>query len=448
MHRSKSFLGLILTCVSAITAGHAANLVQVSEPGRRAVSPEIAVAPDGSINLVWLDKGLTADRPAPKKNRKPGEHSHRSATDLYFSRSTDGGASWTPAVRVNTEANSVWGFAVSKPRIAVGESGTIHVFFPANEVSPTNGTDVVTARYTRSTDGGRSFEPARTINQLPDVNRSELLGEGLTATFSFGTMGMAPDGSLVAAWQDIVEMQEEGAGADVYLAISRDDGETWTEELAAIETNAVCPCCQLTMHFNGPEMLLGYRKIYADGRDSTVARALSAEQGIDGEARLPFAAWDIDGCPLKPTELATDGNWVFAAAYTAGEAEPGVYFSRSSDRGESFQGRLRVHPDAVYSDAPEMTVGPDGRIRLVWQAKLDGPRRLFMAESMDHGAAFSSPVELPTPAGNSYWPASAVAADGTVYVTWQQQNEEVYVLPLPAAEAAAMNQRPAPNASN
>ena len=58
-----------------------------------------------------------------------------------------------------------------------------------------------------------------------------------------------------------------------------------------------------------------------------------------------------------------------------------------------------------------------------------------MAESLDHGAAFSSPVELPTPAGNSFWPASAVAADGTVYVTWQQQNEEVYVLPLPLHEA-------------
>ncbi len=130
MHRSKLILGLLLTCVSALTAVNAANLVRVSEPGRRAVSPEIAVAPDGSINLIWLDKGLTADRPAPKKNRKPGEHSHRSATDLYFSRSSDGGASWTPAVRVNTEANSVWGFAVSKPRIAVGKSGTIHVFFP------------------------------------------------------------------------------------------------------------------------------------------------------------------------------------------------------------------------------------------------------------------------------------------------------------------------------
>jgi hypothetical protein len=429
------FLSLLLTLV--VASATAGNAIRISEEGRRAVSPEIAVARDGSINLIWVDKGLTADRPAPKK-RKPGEHSHRSSTDLYFSRSTDAGRSWSEPVRVNDQPGAVWGFAVSKPRIAVSDAGTVHVFFPANEVSSATGLDVVTAQYTRSTDGGKSFEPARTVNTLPDANRMELLGEGLSASFSFGTLGISPDGTVVAAWQDIIEMEDQGSGADVHVAVSTDDGETWTEERVAIATNAVCPCCQLTMTFNGPEMLLGYRKIYADGRDSTVARARNAASPISAEARLPFAAWDIDGCPLKPTEMAVDGDWVFAAAYTAGEAEPGVYFSRSSNRGASFEGSFRVHPGAAYSDAPEMTVAPDGRIRLVWQAKVDGPRRLFTAESLDHGGVFSAPLELPTPAGNSFWPATAAGPDGTTYVTWQQDNEEVFLLALPI-EAAASN---------
>lgn len=166
---------------------------QLSESGRRATSPEIAVAPDGSVVAVWLDRGLTADRPAPKP-RKPGEHSHRSSTDLYLSRSTDGGKSWSKPTRVNDEPGSVWGFAVSKPRVAVGKSGTIHVFFPGNERSAVTGLDVVTARYTRSTDDGRTFEKARTINRPPDFDQTELLGEGLSATFSFGTMGLSPEG--------------------------------------------------------------------------------------------------------------------------------------------------------------------------------------------------------------------------------------------------------------
>jgi len=110
----------------------AADAVRVSDEGRRAISPEIAVGPDGAINIIWLDKGLTANRPPPKP-RKPGEHSHRSATDLYFSRSEDGGSTWSDPQRINEIDGEVWGFSVSKPRIGVGPSGTLHVFYPAND---------------------------------------------------------------------------------------------------------------------------------------------------------------------------------------------------------------------------------------------------------------------------------------------------------------------------
>lgn len=404
---------------------------QLSESGRRATSPEIAVAPDGSVVAVWLDRGLTADRPAPKP-RKPGEHSHRSSTDLYLSRSTDGGKSWSKPTRVNDEPGSVWGFAVSKPRVAVGKSGTIHVFFPGNERSAVTGLDVVTARYTRSTDDGRTFEKARTINRPPDFDQTELLGEGLSATFSFGTMGLSPEGRVITAWQDIGDMKSNADGADAHMAVSTDDGKTFTAERAVIATNAVCPCCQLTMAFGGDDALVGYRKLYADGRDSTVARLKADGATLQGEARLPFAAWKIDGCPLKPTELAVDGNFVYAASFTAGEDPAGVYFTRSTDGGRSFAGHVAVHPGAPYSDAPELTVDPSGMLRIVWQAKVDGPRRLFTAVSRDRGVTLSAPEEIATPSGNSAYPATAVAPDGAVFVIWEQENEVVFVTRLSA----------------
>lgn len=412
---------------------------QVSETGRRASSPEIAVGPDGAINVVWLDRGLTAERPA-EKPRKPGEHSHRSATDLHFSRSTDGGRTWSKPVRVNNEPGSVWGFAVSKPRIAVGKTGTIHVFFPGNERSPVTKLDVVTARYTRSTDNGRTFEEARTINRPPDFDRTEILGEGLSATFSFGTMGVAPDGTVVAMWQDIGEMQKTADGANAHMALSTDDGRTFAAERAAISNDAVCPCCQLTVAFGNDSLLLGYRKLYEDGRDSTVARSTDSGRTFSSEGRVPLGKWKIDGCPLKPTELAVDGPRVYAAAYTGGMEPAGVYLSRSEDGGRTFSGSQLVHPGAPYSDAPEMTVGPDGLLRIVWQAKADvktgGPRRLFTAESADRGGALSAPVEIPTPPGSSAYPASAVANDGTVYVAWEQEGELVFVAPLRATARA------------
>ncbi len=404
---------------------------QVSAEGRRAISPEIAVGNDGAINVIWLDKGLTANRSAPKK-RKPGEHSHRSATNLYFSRSEDRGKTWSVPSRVNPTDGEVWGFAVSKPRINVGPTGTIHVFYPANDKSPKTGLDVVSARHTRSTDGGKSFSTPTVLNRPAEKDRSELLGEGLAMTNSFGTMGVAPDGTVIAAWQDVADMADSTKGANGAVAISRDDGITFESERIALPGNAVCPCCQFTIAFGNDLTYMGYRKIYADGRDSTVARWSDAGRKFDGEGRLDLAPWDINGCPLKPTELAIDGDNVYAATYTAGEKVPALYFSRSVDGGRTFAGKRQVHPGAAYSDAPELTVDGNGAIRLVWHAKVDGPRGLFTAVSVDGGETLSSPTRIGAPPGTAAFPATDVAPDGTVYVVWQQHNEEVFIAALPA----------------
>lgn len=429
--RIPAILALSFTLLIAGVTGANAGPQRVSDEGRRALSPEIAVGPGGSINVIWLDKGLTADRPPPKP-RKPGEHSHRSATDLYFSRSEDGGKNWSKPLRVNPEAGGVWGFAVSKPRVAVGPTGTIHVFYPANDTSPKTGLDVVSATYTRSIDGGKSFEKPITVNRPATLDRSEMLGEGLAMTNSFGTMGVAPDGIIITAWQDVAEMEDTSDGADAMVAISTDDGKTFEAERIALPGNDVCPCCQLTFAFGDKAAFMGYRKIYADGRDGTVARSTNGGQSFSGEGRLDLARWEIDGCPLKPTELAVDGDNVYAAAFTGGEDPAGLYFTRSVDSGKTFSGGRQVHANAPYSDSPALTVDHSGIVRLVWHAKTDGPRRLFTAVSGDAGETLSTPIELATPEGTSAYPATDVAANGTVYVAWQQENEEVFVTSLPA----------------
>jgi hypothetical protein len=402
---------------------------RISVEGRRAISPEIATGPDGSINVIWLDKGLTADRPAPKP-RNPGEHSHLSSTDLYFTRSEDSGRNWREPVRVNREPGSVWGFAVSKPRIRVGESGTIHIFFPANDRSPVTGLAVIAAHYTRSTDGGKIFETSRKINSPAPNDQSEMLRDGIGASHSFGTMGQAPDGSILALWLDARDMKGPQDGALVYAAMSHDDGENFSEEYLVLKGDA-CPCCQMTAAFSEDSVLLGYRHIYADGRDSAVARSENGGRTFEARARLPFKPWAIDACPLKPTALAVDGVHVYAAAYTGGEEPGGIYFSRSTDGGKSFTGRMQIHGDAVLADAPQLTVAPDGTVQLVWHAKTGGPRRLFYSESDNAGQTFSAPKELPTPDGSSAYPATAVARDGRQFVVWQQEDEEIFVTHTP-----------------
>ncbi len=423
---------LLLTMLAlSLCATASAGGMRVSDEGRRAVSPEIATGPDGAINVIWLDKGLTADRPAPKP-RKPGEHSHRSSTDLYFSRSEDGGESWSRPTQVNDSSGEIWGFSVSKPRIGVGPAGTIHIFYPANDKSAATGKDIVSARYRRSTDNGKTFSAAITINKPVTGDQSEILGEGLTMTNSFGSMGVAPDGTIITTWQNIAEMKATSDGADGMVAISTDDGKSFAPARVVLPDNDVCPCCQLTVAFGEDSAYMGLRKIFDDGRDSVVARSSDGGQTFSLSGRLDFDRWDIDGCPLKPTELAINGERVFAAAYTGGEEKPGLYMSVSEDAGATFSGKQQVHPDAAYSDAPALTVDAMGNARIVWHAKVDGPRRLYTSVSTDGGKTLSAPVEVATPAGTSALPATTVAKDGTVFLTWQQENEEVFVISLPA----------------
>ncbi|HJP43140.1 MAG TPA: sialidase family protein, partial [Gammaproteobacteria bacterium] len=227
-YRSLIFTSLLVTATVTLSSAH-----PISEKGRRSISPEIAVGSDGALNVIWIDKGLTVNRPLPKP-RKPGEHSHRSATDLYFSRSEDGAKTWSQPIKINDQSGEVWGFSVSKPLIKVGPNGTIHIFYPANGRSEATGLDVVNARYSHSRDNGKSFSPPITINRPVTQDRGDLLGQGLTMSNSFGTMGVAPNGTIFTAWQNIVNMKDASDGADGMLAISTDDGESFSTERAVI----------------------------------------------------------------------------------------------------------------------------------------------------------------------------------------------------------------------
>jgi hypothetical protein len=252
-------------------------------------------------------------------------------------------------------------------------------------------------------------------------------------------MGVAPNGTVFTAWQNIVNMKDAIDGADGMMAISTDDGESFSTERAVIPGSEVCPCCQFTLAFENESVYMGFRKIFADGRDSVVAKSIDGGETFTIDGRLDLAPWKINGCPLKPTELGVNGSNLYAVTYTAGEDPAGLYVTASKDGGKTFSGKNQVHPEAAYSDAASLTVDDMGNVRIVWHAKINGPRRLFTSVSLDEGKSFSPPMEMPTPDGKSQFPATAVGIDGTVYVTWEHENEEVFITSLPSMISIVSN---------
>ncbi|TAM81107.1 MAG: exo-alpha-sialidase [Acidobacteria bacterium] len=136
---------------------------------------------------------------------------------VLFSRSEDGGSTWSKPIRISTQAGlprddngDVEGFSGT-----VGPDGTLYVVWA-------DGTHVVLAS---SRDGGRTFAPSRRVIpiappyfQIANVDRTD--GFPVISVDPHGGNGA---GLLYAAWGDY-----RNGDADVFCSTSADRGRSWT----------------------------------------------------------------------------------------------------------------------------------------------------------------------------------------------------------------------------
>lgn len=408
-----------LLCAASVRAA-APDAAPVSAAERIAGSPDIAVAADGSVYALWVDKG---PRGAPAVAGPPGQHPAN--YDIVVARSTDGGRSFGAPVRANSTAGEVWAFPTSRPRLAVSGPGTVHVFYTGNAMSPANGKPVLAPLYARSTDGGRGFSPARPLAPVPPGDLSAFMHGGYAEAQTFGTL-IASGRRVQALWIDTRAMQAETDSGALYTAISTDDGASFASD-AAVYADRVCPCCQLTAAAGAGERLyLGSREATADGfRDSTVARSDDGGRTFGPRVRLGSDRWSINGCPLKPTVVAADGRHVYAAGFSGATDPGGVRFAASADHGERFGSFTAVHPEAAVSDAPSLVALGRGRLALAWHGKLPAPaggppavRQVFLRLGRAHGARWDAVTPLSNGEREAGYPVLAAGQRGQLIALW------------------------------
>ncbi|TFG84297.1 MAG: exo-alpha-sialidase [Chromatiales bacterium] len=395
----------------------------ISAPDGRAMGPDIAVGTDGVIHVLWIDKAPPPDEGSAED--AAAGHTHTATDQLWYRRSvgpaTAGriGALSSPA-RVNSRDGEVWGFAVNKPVLDLDGRGNVHVFFAANDTNEKTGKGLLVARYTRSTDGGASFEPGRTLNSTATNDLSAVMHGGFAAAHAFGTLLVDGD-DVQAFWIDTRDMIETDTTSAAWRAVSRDGGQTFTPD-HAVYANDVCPCCQLSATKSGDAVLLASRMTYPGGfRDSAVGPVSAASNRFEPSVRVGEGQWKIDGCPLKRTAIAAADRNVYTAAYTGGRDPAGVYFSRSVDGGQIFQPAILMHPGAAVSDAPTVASMSDGTVIVAWHGKAGGGRRVYLRGSTDGGVTFSPVTELPAPDGIAAYPELDIAPDGSAWLAWQQE---------------------------
>jgi hypothetical protein len=191
--------------------------------------------PNGSS--TWsAPQSLIAGRPWDAHDDKPWMACDRGASSpfkghvyvtwgngstLRLARSSDRGLTWTGAGNLGAGADVPGFFGVFAPEVSVDDAGIVHVVWSFG----------ATVTYTRSTDGGATFEPARQVVTMihpissPPFTRLGSFAEFPHAKFRVLTLatGCAVGTRFIVAWSDIREQDH----ARIYYHYSDDSGVTW-----------------------------------------------------------------------------------------------------------------------------------------------------------------------------------------------------------------------------
>ncbi len=152
-------------------------------------SPSLALGRKGEIYIAWITP-------------KPGGEF---AGDIKFSRSADGGKTFSPAIRVNDSAGAT---SVGFESIAVSPDGKISMAWLDGREK---GKGTSATYFAVSVDGGRSFG----ANLRLDANSCPCCRTALTA---------GPDGTIYAAWRKVFENDVR----EIVLSSSSDGGKSFS----------------------------------------------------------------------------------------------------------------------------------------------------------------------------------------------------------------------------
>ncbi len=272
--------------------------------------------------------------------------------DVYFSKSTTGGLSFAPNVRVNIDVTTN---GQTEPSIAVDPVNPhlIHAVWTDTR-TPLNGPDIY---YINSTDGGLSFNPP-SIRVNTDVGGAE---QGAAA------IAVAPDRAVDVVWRD---PRNAGKGPDIYFVKSTDLGATWgTVVVVNHDTgNAVQQEPTIAVNATGSIFVA-----WTDSQFTSTAPDIAATVSTNGGASFAVEVRvndDTGSVAQGQPSLAVSGNKVQLAwsDYRRGGPYPYDVFASSSSDGLTWSSNMQVTGDSNgnFELTPAVGVDQTGDVIVAW----------------------------------------------------------------------------------
>jgi len=347
---------------------------------------------------------------------------------VYFTTSNNQGASYSPAVAVNSQPEKIYNNGENRPKIAIGKHGEVLLSWSKKTAGKFTG-DI---RFSRSIDNGKTFELPYTVND-----------DGLLATHRFDSLQVTDSGKIYLAWIDKrnrVAARKNGesyVGAALYYAVSNDNGASFSDNYKVADSS--CECCRIAIAAHGEdEAAVLWRHIFP-GSIRDHAAAILKPNGESSHIRATMDNWQINACPhhgpdmIRATNTSTststnnpnisgmkNDNAYHIVWFSNGDDHKGIYYGLQN-LNTGLQSQLYRVDDNAGASHPQLAQYGD-RLFIAWKL-FDGENthiRLILSE--DNGLSFVDKGTVLSTGASSDHPLLIEGKDG-IYLSWHTSQQ-------------------------
>ncbi len=336
--------------------------------------------------------------------------------NVYLSTLTDRAATPGEPVRVNDVDGDANPHEQAPVRLAVGADGEGYVAwtnakevegrrFPASDL-----------RFARSTDGGATFTPAVTVNDgrpddPPTSQSFHDMTVGPDGTLFFSWLDSRARDRARAAMegghaQNVSHARDDhgdhdhhvghGAhdmpGTQVRVSRSEDGGQNFTTSMVLAENT--CECCRTAIRTdsNGTVYVVWRHKFDDNIRDIAVMRSDDGGASFTEPRRVHADGWHVDGCPHSGPAVAIDAeDRLHVAWFTGAEGCDGLYYASSDTGGEAFGTPQRLAQDSRTIQSSIINVASLGSV-VAWPNRSTGT--VHVGSLSDNGQETASLMQV------------------------------------------------------
>ena len=351
-------------------------------------NPRIAINATGSVNVVWeyetadntdimfshsSDAGVSFTPPINLSNDPADSENEQIATDatgniyvvwendslnlgVLFSRSTDGGATFSAPAVLSTNTSGSY-----SAQIAIGANGNLSVVWEDDAQSASD------VSFSHSSDHGATFSSPQSLSYHTGNSGSQQIAIDLTGNI------------------DVVWANETSGKFDIFFTRSVDNGATFSTPIDVSNGSGNAQNPQIGLDAKGNINL-----VWEDNMPSDIYFARSTNGG--GSFSAPVNISNNGGFSVDPFLTVDVGGNVNVAWEDDTTGNKDIFFARSTDLGATFSTPVNLSNDPLLSLAPDMAADKNGNINVTWQDSTPGVSQVFFSRLAVGTVANQPPV--------------------------------------------------------